>query len=104
MGRDIVSAFEADAEIIVQALSDFYERSISGEGPVIHQPPMSKLVAGMELSALVRDGRTVGGEDYPGSWTSTCQPSRVSTTRQTSRTSKQFLTTWRPSRAWWTIS
>ena len=53
-------SFESDAEIIVQALSDFYERSISGEGPVIHQPPMSGLIADMELSSLVRDGGLSG--------------------------------------------
>ncbi len=55
-------SFEADAKIIVQALNDFYERSISGEGPVIHQPPMSALVANMELASLVRDGG-LSGED-----------------------------------------
>jgi L-2,4-diaminobutyrate decarboxylase len=49
-------SFEADAETIVQALKDFYERSLSGEGPVIHQPPMSELIATMELDSLVRDG------------------------------------------------
>ena len=60
MGREIVEAFDADAEIVIQALSDFYERSLSGEGPVIHQPPMSSLVADMELSALVREGGLSG--------------------------------------------
>ena len=52
--------FEADAEIIIQALTEFYERSLSGEGPVIHQPPMGGLVAGMELSDLIRDGGLAG--------------------------------------------
>jgi L-2,4-diaminobutyrate decarboxylase len=52
--------FEADAEIVIQALSDFYERSLSGEGPVIHQPPLGKLVAGMELPALVQEGGLSG--------------------------------------------
>jgi L-2,4-diaminobutyrate decarboxylase len=52
--------FEADAEIIVQALNDFYERSISGEGPVIHQPPMSALITNMKLSSLIRDGGLSG--------------------------------------------
>jgi L-2,4-diaminobutyrate decarboxylase len=60
MGRETDWSFETDAEIIVQALSDFYERSVSGEGPVIHQPPMSRLAADMELSALVRDGGLSG--------------------------------------------
>ena len=53
-------AFEADVAIIIQALTDFYERSLSGEGPVIRQPPMSELVADMELSPLVRDGGLTG--------------------------------------------
>ncbi len=52
--------FSADAKIIVQALSDYYEQSISGEGPVIHQLPMSELIADMELSSLVRDGGLSG--------------------------------------------
>ncbi len=52
--------FEADVAIIVQALSDFYERSVSGEGPVIRQPPMSELVADMELSLLVSEGGLSG--------------------------------------------
>ena len=49
-------SFKTDAEIIIQALNDFYERSISGEGPVIRQPPMSALIADMELASLVRHG------------------------------------------------
>ena len=49
-----------DAGIIIQALNDFYERSISGEGPVIHQPPMSALIANMELSLLIKDGGLSG--------------------------------------------
>ena len=52
--------FKADAEIIIQALSDFYQQSISGEGPVIRQPPMSELMADMELSSLVSDGGLSG--------------------------------------------
>jgi L-2,4-diaminobutyrate decarboxylase len=60
MGRDSEWSFEADAEIIIQVLSDYYERSVSGEGPVIHQPPMSGLVADMELSALVQQGGLSG--------------------------------------------
>jgi hypothetical protein len=52
--------FKADAEIIIQALSDYYEHCISGEGPVIHQPPISGLIADMELSSLVSDGGLSG--------------------------------------------
>jgi L-2,4-diaminobutyrate decarboxylase len=53
-------SFEADAEIIVQALSEFYRRSIAGEAPVIRQPPMSELIDRLELSSLVRDGELSG--------------------------------------------
>ena len=60
MGRETEWPFEADAEIVIQALSDFHERSVAGESPVIHQPPMGKLVADMELAALVREGGLSG--------------------------------------------
>jgi L-2,4-diaminobutyrate decarboxylase len=53
-------SFEADAQIILHALSDFYERSISGQGPVIHQPPMSALIANMELAPFVKEGGLSG--------------------------------------------
>jgi L-2,4-diaminobutyrate decarboxylase len=52
--------FKTDAKIIIQALSDFYERSISGEGRVIHQPPMDALIDDMDLSSLIRDGGLSG--------------------------------------------
>jgi L-2,4-diaminobutyrate decarboxylase len=53
-------SFQSDVEIVVQALGDFYERSVAGEGPVIHQPPMSELIAGLELSSLVQGGGLSG--------------------------------------------
>lgn len=53
-------SFEADAEIIIQALRDFYEQSLSGQVPVIHQPPMSELIDDMELSSLAREGGLSG--------------------------------------------
>ena len=56
MGRGTERHFEADAAIIIEALSNFYERSASGEGPVIHQPPLNALVADMELPALIQEG------------------------------------------------
>jgi L-2,4-diaminobutyrate decarboxylase len=62
MGRDTDWPFETDAEIVVQALSDYYERAVTGEGPVIHQLPLGKLVADMELPALVRDGGLSGAK------------------------------------------
>lgn len=53
-------SFVTDAEIIVAALNDFYERSLAGEGPVIHQLPMSELVAELDLSSLVQEGGLSG--------------------------------------------
>ena len=53
-------SFEADAEIILQALEEFYRESVSGEVPVIHQPPMDELIADMELDSLTRDGGLSG--------------------------------------------
>jgi hypothetical protein len=48
--------FNTDLEIITRALDNFYDLSLSGDGPVIQQPPLSELIADMELSSLVRDG------------------------------------------------
>jgi L-2,4-diaminobutyrate decarboxylase len=53
-------SFKADTEMILQALMDFYERSVSGEELVIHQPPMSELVEELALSSLVKDGGLTG--------------------------------------------
>jgi len=52
--------FKTDLEIITRALGNFYELSVSGDGHVIQQPPMSKLISEMELSSLVRDGGLTG--------------------------------------------
>lgn len=52
--------FKTDVEIITRALDNFYEQSISGDGHVIQQPPMSELIADMELSSFVRDGGLTG--------------------------------------------
>ena len=52
--------FNTDLEIITRALDNFYDLSLSGDGPVIQQPPLSELIADMELSSLVRDGGLTG--------------------------------------------
>jgi L-2,4-diaminobutyrate decarboxylase len=52
--------FTSDATIVVQALTDFYDRSVSGEGPVIRQPPMGELMADMELASLIKAGGLSG--------------------------------------------
>jgi L-2,4-diaminobutyrate decarboxylase len=53
-------SFKADADVILQALEEFYQESISGEVPVIHQPPIGELIADMELAPLIRDGGLSG--------------------------------------------
>ncbi len=52
--------FKTDLEIITRALDNFYEKSITGKGHVIQQPPMSELIADLDLSSLVRDGGLTG--------------------------------------------
>lgn len=53
-------SFQTDSNIILETLADFYQRSVAGQGPVIHQPPMSELIANMELAVLVREGGLTG--------------------------------------------
>jgi L-2,4-diaminobutyrate decarboxylase len=53
-------SLQADAQLAIQALNDFYQRSLSGEHPVIHQPPMSSLIADMELFTLISEGGLSG--------------------------------------------
>jgi L-2,4-diaminobutyrate decarboxylase len=60
MGKEAERPFEPDAAIIIEALNDYYERSVAGEGPVVRQPPMSKLAADMELSTLIQEGGLTG--------------------------------------------
>jgi L-2,4-diaminobutyrate decarboxylase len=57
---ETTQAYVADAAIVIQMLTDFYERSLAGEGPVIRQPPMSKVVAELGLAALVKEGGLTG--------------------------------------------
>lgn len=52
--------FNTNVEIITRALGNFYEKSISGEGRVIQQPPMSELIADLKLSSLVKEGGLTG--------------------------------------------
>lgn len=52
--------FESDAGRVVQALRDYYEQSVAGQGPVIRQPPMADLIRDLELAALVREGGLTG--------------------------------------------
>ena len=52
--------FITDGEIIARALDNFYQKSLSGEGRVIHQPPLNQLIAEMELASLVKNGELTG--------------------------------------------
>jgi len=52
--------FETDAKIVLDALQEFYERSISGIEPVIQQPPMNELVHDMDLEQRIREGGLSG--------------------------------------------
>ena len=53
-------SFLADAEIIISALHEYYQESISGEKPVIDQAPIEKLIADLELASHIRDGGLSG--------------------------------------------
>ncbi len=53
-------SFVSDAEIVITALREYYQESISGQKPVIDQIPLSKLVADLDLAAHVREGGLSG--------------------------------------------
>ena len=53
-------SFLADAEIVINALENYYQESISKQKPVIDQAPLEKLVSDLELSADIQDGRLSG--------------------------------------------
>lgn len=54
-------SFITDAEIVLSALDAYFQQLVTGEGPVITQPPLSKLVSELDLENLVRTG-TLSGE------------------------------------------
>ena len=43
-------SFLSDAQIVAQALDDYYQRSKSGAGSAIEQAPMGDLIADLELA------------------------------------------------------
>jgi hypothetical protein len=53
-------SFLTDAERVITALHEYYQESISGEKPVIDQIPIAKLIADLDLSSHIRDGRLSG--------------------------------------------
>ena len=52
--------FKSDLALIAQALEDFYQDTLAGDGPVIQQPPMRELIDDLELSSLVKEGGLTG--------------------------------------------
>ena len=52
--------FITDGEIVTRALDHFYQKSLSGARPVIHQPPLDGLVADLELASFVKNGELTG--------------------------------------------
>lgn len=53
-------AFRDDAHITIEALEQFAARAQRREGPVIRQPPLGGLVAGLDLERLIADGGLQG--------------------------------------------
>jgi L-2,4-diaminobutyrate decarboxylase len=53
-------AFLTDARITAEALEDYYQQSVSGDRPVINQPPMHEWIADMQLASHVRAGGLSG--------------------------------------------
>ena len=53
-------SFLSDAEIVITALENYYQESISKQKPVINQVPLEKLISDLDLSAYVADGRLTG--------------------------------------------
>jgi L-2,4-diaminobutyrate decarboxylase len=53
-------AFLTDARITAEALDNYYQQSVSGDRPVINQPPMQQWIADMQLASHVRAGGLSG--------------------------------------------
>ena len=49
-------SFLSDAEIVIKALADYFNESVSAEKPVIHQAPMGDLMYDLDLASAVRMG------------------------------------------------
>jgi len=49
-------SFLSHAEIVIKALNDYYQESLSGEKRVINQLPLKKLVTDMELAGHIETG------------------------------------------------
>ncbi len=49
-------SFLSDAEIVINALNDYYHESISAEKPVIRQKPIKELIEDLKLASYVKKG------------------------------------------------
>ena len=53
-------SFLADAEIVIAALENYYQESISRKKPVINQVPLETLISDLDLATDIQDGRLTG--------------------------------------------
>ena len=53
-------SFVSDAKIIVNALNNYYQQSISRDGPVIDQTSLEKIIKKLELASLIDTGGLSG--------------------------------------------
>ncbi len=53
-------SFAGDAKIVVEALDQYWQQSLAGDKPVIHQAVLKKLVADLDLAAHVSAGGLSG--------------------------------------------
>jgi hypothetical protein len=53
-------SFLSDAEMVINALENYYQESISKKKPVINQVPMETLISDLDLAGHVADGRLTG--------------------------------------------
>jgi len=49
-------SFLSDAEIVIKALNDYFNETVSAKKPVIHQAPMGDLINDLDLASAVRIG------------------------------------------------
>jgi L-2,4-diaminobutyrate decarboxylase len=52
--------FLSDAQIIINALDEYYRESISAEKPAITQQPLAKIISELQLASYSRDGGLTG--------------------------------------------
>ncbi|BDG09531.1 pyridoxal phosphate-dependent decarboxylase family protein [Anaeromyxobacter paludicola] len=57
---DPFARFEADAHAAVEALARYLRESAEGRGPVLSQPPLRELAAGLEVARWIREGGLSG--------------------------------------------